>query len=248
MKSSDNRPIIMNRNVTTTLQHFLDLVFRDLVEYGLSDLTVKGVDSTSSLKYALYRTSRFVCGCSSQGLFLIRSAGMTSGTLRTNSTARSATWIRSSLSPRMSSPKSQSTWKRSGSAKETSRALPRLLPSTIMPRQPIPALLHDSLLLDGGWQNDCRRIPRFIRSSLISCLLCCLQGESRKSGANNTVLLSEKPSKRKGFAEETGRCDDSKSFPSILRRLLSATSCVERTSDHSRFTKVQSRQIFANRP
>lgn len=42
------------------LQHFLDLIFRDLVESALKDLTVEGIDSTASLKYAIHQINRII--------------------------------------------------------------------------------------------------------------------------------------------------------------------------------------------
>ncbi len=47
---SDNPPIIMNRSVSTTLQNLMDLIFRDLLESILKDITLPGTNATSSMK------------------------------------------------------------------------------------------------------------------------------------------------------------------------------------------------------
>ncbi len=44
---SDNPLIIMNRSVSTTLQNLMDLIFRDLLDSILKDITLP----TSSMKY-----------------------------------------------------------------------------------------------------------------------------------------------------------------------------------------------------
>ena len=48
--SENPPPIIMNRSVSTTLQNLLDLIFRDLVESSLTDVTVPGINSTKAIK------------------------------------------------------------------------------------------------------------------------------------------------------------------------------------------------------
>lgn len=49
-KLSDDPQIIMNRSVSTTLQNLMDLVFRDLLESILREITLPGISATSSMK------------------------------------------------------------------------------------------------------------------------------------------------------------------------------------------------------
>lgn len=49
-KLTGNPPVIMSRSVSTTLQNLLDLIFRDLLESVLKDITLPGINATLSLK------------------------------------------------------------------------------------------------------------------------------------------------------------------------------------------------------